>query len=126
MCHFRSNLLQNSEKNIKNKVYKFRRQSQTVYIPNDDRPWGYFENQSVFPNTRFEIPGRSKTRYQRPGPDREGSFRSRESFWSLRPLPCSCVMLKSNDTIKMVETMAIKNKQVGDTNYMRLVDHFGT
>ena len=54
MCHFRSSLLQNSEKNIKNKIYKFRRQSLTVYIPNDDRPCEYFENQSAFRNTRFE------------------------------------------------------------------------
>ena len=88
-------------KNIKNKIYKFRRQSLTVYIPNDDRPWEYFENQSVFLNTGFETLGRSKTRDQHPVPNREGLFWSRESF--RLPLPCSCVMLKSNDTIKWLK-----------------------
>ena len=87
------------KKNIKNKIYKFRRQSLAVYIPNDDRPCEYFENQSAFRNTWFEIPGRSKTRDQSPGPDREGSFRSRESFWSLdrshTHVSCSNLMTQS-------------------------------
>ena len=81
-CAISDQICYKTVKNIKNKIYKFRRQSLTVYIPNDDRLWEYFENQSVFRNTQFEIP-RSKIRDQRPGPDREGSFRSRESFRSL-------------------------------------------
>ena len=90
-CAISDQICYKTVKNIKNKIYKFRRQSLTVYIPNDDHLWEYFENQSVFRNTRFEIP-RSNIRDQRPGPDREGSFRSREAFRSLdRSLACvSC------------------------------------
>ena len=61
-CAISDQICYKTVKNIRNKIYKFRRQSLTVYIPNDDRLWEYFENQ---------------------GPDREGSFRSRESFRSL-------------------------------------------